>query len=299
MDLKKFWVWKSFGSKKKVSKKIFVSKKFWVRTKFRPEKILDPDPAKSKTKCLFFSRKRKVSEIKNVMLNGDALPWVESAKHLGNLLTSKIDFSCYSPETKADLLVKRAIFFGKVHQIQQQFGSYHPRLILKLLSIYSTAFYGSDLWNINTEEYQRLVRSWNTACKMIWDLPHPTHTRLLESLSPVPHLENVLHRRYLGFIQNLRKSSKPLLQLIYSSSSKDLSSLTGQNINFLKLKYGKSSVGELLGISLKGRQVYPLPNDEAWKISLIEELILVRKEFLVIDFDENLLDDILLEVCTA
>ena len=149
----------------------------------------DPDPTKSKTKCLFFSRKRKFSEIKNVMLNGDALPWVESAKHLGNLLTSKIDFSCYSPETKADLLVKRAIFFGKVHQIQQQFGSYHPRLILKLLSIYSTAFYGSDLWNINTEEYQKLVRSWNTACKMIWDLPHPTHTRFLESLSPVPHLE--------------------------------------------------------------------------------------------------------------
>ena len=134
---------------------------------------------------------------------------------------------------------------------------------------------------------------------MIWDLPHPTHTRFLESLSPVPHLEPVLHRRYLGFIQNLKKSSKPLLQLIFSSSSQDLRSLTGQNINYLKLKYGKSSVGQLLEISLKGRQVYPLPNDEAWKTGLIEELSLVKKDFLVIDFDETLLNDILIEVCTS
>ena len=155
----------------------------------------DPNPAKSKTKCLYFSRKGKASQVKKVKLNGDILPWVESAKHVGNVLSSKLSFSCYSPDTKSDLLVKRAVFFDKVHKIQQQFGFYHPRLVLKLLSVYATAFYGSDLWQINSEEYSKLIRSWNTACKMIWDLPHPTHTRFLESLSPVPHLETVLHSR--------------------------------------------------------------------------------------------------------
>ena len=171
----------------------------------------DPEPAKSKTKCLLFSRDKLDSQVKKVMLNGDLLPWVATAKHLGNQLSSKINFSSYSPETKTDLLKKRAILFDKVHQLQQQFGYFNPRLIIKLLSIYSTALYGSNLWQLNSEEHQKLNRSWNTAVKMIWDLPAPTHTCYLESLSPVPHLEAVLTGRYIGFIQNLLCSKKSLL----------------------------------------------------------------------------------------
>ena len=51
----------------------------------------DPVPAKSKTKCLFFSRKRSSEQVMNVTLNGDTLPWVTTAKHLGNQLSSKDD----------------------------------------------------------------------------------------------------------------------------------------------------------------------------------------------------------------
>ena len=259
----------------------------------------DPNPAKSKTKCLYFSRKGKGSQVKNVKLNGDILPWVESAKHVGNVLSSKLSFSCYSPDTKSDLLVKRAVFFEKVHQIQQQFGSYHPRLVLKLLSVYATAFYGSDLWQINSEEYSKLIRSWNTACKMIWDLPHPTHTRFLESLSPVPHLETVLHSRYLGFIQNLRNSEKYLLNIIFASCYRNLSTKTGQNMFHLQQKYMKYSMRSLMGTTLKGRQVHPLPADEVWKVKLIEEISLSKINLLEIDFEEELLDHILLDICTS
>ena len=96
----------------------------------------DVDPAKSKTKCLIFSKTLRSEEVENVKLNGNNLPWVATAKHLGNHLSSKINFSCNAPETKSDLLCKRAILFDKVHQIQQQFGYLQPRLIIKLLSIY-------------------------------------------------------------------------------------------------------------------------------------------------------------------
>ena len=105
----------------------------------------DPNPVKSKTKCLIFSRTVTPEQVLNVQLNGDKLPWVDTAKHLGNLLSSRINFSCRIPETKTDLLQKRAILFDKVHQIQQQFGYLNPRLVIKLLSIYSTALYGSCL----------------------------------------------------------------------------------------------------------------------------------------------------------
>ena len=106
------------------------------------------------------------------------------AKHLGNHLSTKLDFSSFSTETKTDLLCKWAILFDKVHQVQQQFGYYDPKVILRLLSIYSTALYGSPLWQLYTEEHFKLNRSWTTAVKIILDLPQPTHTRFLESLCP-------------------------------------------------------------------------------------------------------------------
>ena len=131
---------------------------------------------------------------------------------------------------------------------------------------------------------------------MIWDLPYATHTRFLESLSPVPHLEIVLHSRYLGFIQNIRSSEKSLLKPIFFSCYRNLSTRTGRNLVHHEQKYQKYSVGTLLGIRIKGRQVNPLPVDEDWKVKLIEEISLSKANLLEIDFQEDLLDDILLDI---
>ena len=57
-------------------------------------------------------------QVENVRLNGDSLPWVDTAKHLGNHLSRKINLACQAPETKTDLLKKRAILFDMVHQVQ-------------------------------------------------------------------------------------------------------------------------------------------------------------------------------------
>ena len=127
----------------------------------------DPVPSKSKTKCMLFSRHKSADQVLNLQLNGDNLPWVSTAKHLGNHLSSKLNLSPLSPETKTDLLCKRAILYDKVHQVQQQFGYCDPKLVLKLLSIYSTALYGSPLWQLSSEEHSKLNRSWNTAIKII------------------------------------------------------------------------------------------------------------------------------------
>ena len=47
----------------------------------------DPDPVKSKTKCIIFSKKSKdLRNVAPVLLNGDPLPWVQQVKHLGNVM---------------------------------------------------------------------------------------------------------------------------------------------------------------------------------------------------------------------
>ena len=81
--------------------------------------------------------------IKNVKLNGDSLPWAKSARHLGNQLSTNLHYSPMAQEMTTDLLCKRAVFFNSVHQVQQKFGSFDPKLVLRLVSVYSTSMYGS------------------------------------------------------------------------------------------------------------------------------------------------------------
>ena len=107
--------------------------------------------------------------------------------------------------TSSNLLRKMGMLFDSVHKIEQQFGSYHPELVMKLIGIYFTSLYGSSLWELYLRKFQNLVRSWNTVTKLVWKLPHATHTILLESLSS----SSVLEGRYLDFLESLDKSSKP------------------------------------------------------------------------------------------
>ena len=81
--------------------------------------------------------------------------------------------------------------------------------------------------------------------------------------------------RYIGFIDNLAKSKKSLLRLIFNSCSSDQSSLTGQNLAFFLLKYGKESIKELTmdKQSIKTARIYPLHRDEFWKAIIIEEIV--------------------------
>ena len=135
---------------------------------------------------------------------------------------------------------------------------------------------------------------------MIRDLRHPTHTGFFESLSPVPHLESVLHGRYIGFLENLAKSKKPLITMLFGSSSSNLRSVTGENLQFLLSKYSKSCLPALVRDkhTIKKARVSTLPAEESWKIRIIEEISLVKKSHLELTFDEENLDEILEYICT-
>ena len=68
----------------------------------------NPDPDKSKTKCILFSKCKKDSlNLQPVQLNGDPLPWVKQVKHLGNLLQSDNSMS-------VDIAQKRGKYIGKL-----------------------------------------------------------------------------------------------------------------------------------------------------------------------------------------
>ena len=214
-------------------------------------------------------------------------------------MSTKLNVSPFSPETKTDILSKRAFFFNSVHQIQQKFGSYDPKLILKLVSVYSTALYGSSVWQLDSEEHKKLCRSWNTAVKIIWDLPFATHKRFLEDMCPVPHLESLLYSRFIGFAHSLLNSNKSILKILFTYCASNWESVTGRNLYHLSRRFECRNLSELWASQKKIQRsrVYYIQEDEKWKIGVVEELSRVKKNLLDIEFDEDYLDEIFDYLC--
>ena len=48
---------------------------------------------------------------------------------------------------------------------------------------------------------------------------------------------------------------------------------------------------------LRKKRIYTLPEAEEWKVKLIKEIALIKKEYLEVEFDEQDLDDILELLC--
>ena len=258
----------------------------------------DPDPRKSKTKCLHFTLHERV--IKPLKLNDDDLPWVKKALHLGNTLTTEISKTLLQMKTSSDLLQKRAIFFENVHELKQAYGFYEPKVICEIIRIFGTSFYGSPLWDLTSEEHLKLNRSWNTVIKILWDLPYATHKRYLESLTEVPHIQSTLHSRYLGFISNLNESKKPHLQMLFHLCHRNHLSNTGRNISYLQDQYEAETLQDLIRKkqAIKKFRVYPLNEGEVWKIGIIEELSLCKRGCLEIDMEKVDIDAMLEAVTT-
>ena len=141
------------------------------------------DPVKSKTKCIIFSRK-KVAEVSPIMLNGDPLPWVLQVKHLGNILQT-------DNSMKLDCVSKRGKFIGKVNSFLQEFHFVAPSTFMELLNIYGTSFYGSSLWDLYSQEVERIYKSWNVTVRNVFDLPWSAHRYFIGSVSGCSHPKTV------------------------------------------------------------------------------------------------------------
>ena len=135
--------------------------------------------------------------------------------------------------------------------------------------------------------------------KIVFDLPFQTHKRFVESLSDVPHQQSILHGRYIGFVDNLSKSKKPEMSLLFNNCKINLQSNTGQNLKYLNGVYNTYSIEELIQEkhSIKKTRVNPLEHGEEWKPILINEICLAKMGFLDIGFEEKLLEDLFTEVC--
>ena len=199
----------------------------------------NPIPKLSKTKCIIFSK--NVNERVNVtpiILNGDPLPWVQEVLHLGHHL--ECDGSM-----KIDIAMKRGRFIGKVTSLKQEFHFVTPEVKMNLFNIYTKSFYGSNLWNINSNECQRLYSSWNIAVRECFQISRLTHRYLIEEISQFFHPLVDISSRLVKFDKSLTESTKPAIRILATVKRKDCRTSHGTNMKFIANRCDISSIDDL------------------------------------------------------
>ena len=252
----------------------------------------DPNPTKCKTKCIAFMKRPR--QLKDMELCGNNLPWVNQFKHLGNTITNQ---GCF---TNQDMNIKRACYVNKNIELNQEFYFADARTKFKINEIYNSHYTGSPLWNLFNEEAIRLESSYNKSVKIMFDLPIGTHRHLIEPITKQKHLRITLLSRFMGFIEQIKKSEKLIPKMFLSHIMSDVRSTTGLNLRNILLQTNKLSVDELKKDDTSSIKYHPTLADDKWKETLILEILDVRDNQLEVDgFSYEELNEIVEHICVG
>ncbi len=224
-----------------------------------------PDANKCKTKCLAFLKKER--PLKNILLCGNELPWVKTVKHLGCKISSNIQ------GLHDDLMEKRAIYINRVNELLQEFYYADPLTRVKINNIFNTSFYGSQLWDLFSEESTRLEKTWNISQRKIMGIPRNTHRYFIEPLTETKHIQLTLTKRFLNFIHSVYNSKKIVLRKMLSLVKYDCRSTTGSNMRNIMKRVNKVNVDEVTINYLKHHVYLNVPAGDEWKVNFAKELI--------------------------
>ena len=201
---------------------------------------------------------------------------------------------------RQDISMKRGKFIGKVTSLLQEFGNVDPEIKVKILNIYTTSFYGSNLWDIFSKDCERLYKSWNVAMRLIFEVSRCTHRYLIETMSQSLHPKTMLCSRYVGFYKSLIQSSKLSVRILVKLSEGDQRTVLGRTL-FTLCRLSNVPTSNLLTCQLvkKSIKYFDVPEAEDWRVDMVGELLKLRKETLSLPgFNLDEIQDILDFVCT-
>ena len=229
-------------------------------------------PKKSKTKCIAFGL--KVDPLP-LYLGDKKIPWTDSYTHLGHVLFR-------DGSSIEDCMYKRRGFIGKYHSLCQVLNLKDPQVYMKLINIYLSDFYGSNLWNLFNNASEKLYTMWNKMIRFVFQLPFTCHRYLIEPMSNTSHVKTKLTDRFLKFYNTVNSNQKLIIHNLKCVQQYDCRSDFGSNIHNLCMLNGVNNVS----LVSKGSITYfPINDQDKWRIDILKELLSVRKDYLTLDFN--------------
>ena len=226
------------------------------------------------------------------MIN-DPFPWVQQVKHLGNILQCENTM-------KKDVAMKRGKFIGKVNSLLQELHFADPSVLVKLIQIYCTSFYGSFLWDIYSTDVDRLYKSWNVTIRKVFKVPNTTHRYLVQPLSNCNHPKTMLSKRFLKFMMAMVSSNKPCVSYLARIVLHDNRTLAGRTLSRLSRDCNVDRDSLTVSSVSKNVKYFPVPDDHLWKVQILKELLNVERNLFVInEFSSRETSDMINFICTS
>jgi hypothetical protein len=230
-----------------------------------------------KTVCINFHNDGVAHDcmhVPEIKLNNCNLKWAKSVKHLGHVLSCCLNFA-------SDVNVKKGKFIACVNYILSEFPFANMNVKCKMLSIYGTSFYGSNLWNLYNIETKALFTAWNVAIRRLCNIHPHTHTKYLDEISGLKHLKFSLKVRFISFVKTLLQSNNQLIQNLIPYSILNVCAPTGEMISRILNEYEAGSVSSFILnfesvcdiMKEKYTDVHGLTEVEKLNCQIIKELI--------------------------
>ena len=142
--------------------------------------------------------------------------------------------------------------------------------------------------------------SWNVNIKIAFDLPFATHRSLIKPITGTSHIKEILVKRFLSFLNQIKNSPKQMPKHILNTIKLDVRSTTGSNLRNILLLTNKSNIDKLELLDFKCVNYHPIKKEDDWKPGIILEITDVKFNQLEVDgFSFEELEEILDYVCTS
>ena len=186
---------------------------------------------------------------------------------------------------------------GKVNSLLQEFYFVSPSILMKLLNIYVTSFYGSSLWDLYSPEVTRIFSSWNVTVRNVFNLPWTTHRYLIEGVSGCVHPKTMLCSRLVKFLEGISSCSKSSVRYLASLVIDDRRTLTGRTLS--SIARDCNVIRDSLTSDVARTLVYCAPTpEEQWRVPLLKELVETRcKNMDIPGFGDQQLSLMIKNVC--
>ena len=124
-----------------------------------------------------------------------------------------------------------------------------------------------------------------------------THRYFIEKISEQIHLKTMLCSRFVSFCESMCKSRKLSIRLLFDLCKNDQKTKSCKNLSNIanetfvdKLSLNKSLV--------KSNMIYANPAENAWRIPLLKDLLLIRSNQNVLEgFNYDEIDVIIDDIC--
>ena len=176
----------------------------------------------AKSKLLIFNPQKVFESDPKLELNGEFIPNVKSAIHLGNILHVTNNQECIDEGIKT--------FNRQANMFLSRFKTCSPSIRSKLFQQYCMSLYGSQLWPLWSNKLDTLKTKFRIALRRVWSLPAMTHRNLLPLIAGMHPLEVAIQSRIHKFVKSLEESENELVKYIVKYATTAPGSILGRNI---------------------------------------------------------------------